>query len=268
MLGSVYYSPMEQLLRRALAGLGCDDKEIRLYLACYLHGTAPLSELISRTNLRRSTAYLVSKSLVDKGLLVEDHKAYGKSLGAVEPETLMRLVATRQRQMGRQHLALKEHLGELQALYQTSEIRPRVRTFQGPNGLLTVWRDILSASYASEILIWTNQASEGTFFSPTAHKQFITERRAGGHYARVLAVDNPAGRKLQASDADNLRETRLLPPGVTFSAETYVYDHKTAVLDYNQDIMGVITESEQVATAQRAMFEAAWQAAATLSSAR
>ncbi len=247
---------METILRSALASLGCDDKEIKLFLACYLHGAAPLSELIARTKLPRSTAYLMTKSLLEKGLLVEDHKAYGKNLSAAEPETLMRLVAARQRQMGRQHLALEEHLGELHALHQTSQVRPRVRTFQGTSGLLTVWRDILTAH--GEILIWTNQATETRLFSLPQHAQFIRERRANNQPARVLAVQNPAGQTLQKIDADNLRETRLLPDGVDFSAETYVYDHKIAMLDYNQDIIGIIIESTQLSMAQRAMFEATW----------
>ena len=255
---------MEKILRSALAALGCDDKEIKLYLACYLHGTAPLSDLIVRTRLRRSTAYLVASSLLEKGLLTEDHKAYGKSLSAAEPETLMRLVANRQRQLGRQRIELEEHLGQLQALHQTRAVRPRVRTFQGANGLLTVWRDILAAT-GGEILLWTNQAAEIKVFSRLQHDQFILERRTNNLTARVLATQNMAGQHLQATDADNLRTTRLLPPGTDFSAETYLYDHKIAMLDYNQDIVGIIIESEQLSNAQRAIFETTWSQAAHVS---
>jgi len=248
---------MEKILRSALLALGCDDKEIKLYMAAYLHGTAPLSDLIVRTRLRRSTAYLIANSLIDKGLLTEDHKAYGKSLSAAEPETLMRLVANRQRQLGRQRIELEENLGQLQALHQTSITRPRVRTFQGANGLLTVWRDILTAR--GEILLWSNQATEIKLFSLAQHNQFVQERKANKLPVRVLAVNNMAGHHLQDADAENLRTTKLLMPGIEFSAETYLYDHKIAMLDYNQDIIGIIVESEQLFTAQQAMFTAQWQ---------
>ena len=249
---------MEKILRGALIALGCDDKEIKLYLAAYLHGTAPLSDLIVRTRLRRSTAYLVTKSLLDKGLLIEDHKAYGKSLSAAEPEILMRLVANRQRQLGRQRIELEENLGQLQAMHQTSVVRPRVRTFQGANGLLSVWRDILTAQ--SGLLLWTNQATEVKLFSLAQHNQFIRERCERNLQIRVLAVHNMAGQRLQDTDHELLRSTRLLSPGLEFSAETYLYDHKIAMLDYNQDIIGIIIESEQLSSAQRAMFESSWAA--------
>ncbi|HEY4160437.1 MAG TPA: hypothetical protein VGM08_00050 [Candidatus Saccharimonadales bacterium] len=247
---------MEKFLRSALATLGCDEKQIRLFLACYIGGEAPLSELAKAARLRRSTAYVIVKPLLEKGLLSEDHKTYGKTYSAAEPEVLMRLVAARQRQIGRQHLNLEEHLGELQALHKANQIRPRVRTYQGASGLLNVLRDILTTQ--GEILLWTNQATEIKLFSSAQHDQFIADRIHNGRRARVLAADNGPGHALRSADAANLRETRILPKGVTFSAETYVYDHKVAVLDYNQDIIGVIIESEQVAAAHRAMFETAW----------
>lgn len=247
---------MEKILRGALAALGCEDKEIRLFLACYTRGASTLGDLAQSARLQRSTAYLIIKSLLEKGLVTEDHKAYGKSFTAIEPAALQRLVASRQRQIGRQSLAIEEHMDELQALHHTSEIRPRVRTYQGIHGLVSVWRDILTAK--GEILLWTNQETESKLFSPDYHQQFIAERYRGGIPARVLAVDNLAGRELLLSDGGALRTTRILPAAISFSAETYVYDHKVAVLDYNQDIIGVITESQQIAAAQRAIFETAW----------
>jgi sugar-specific transcriptional regulator TrmB len=250
---------MERVLQRSLTVLGCDEKQTRLFIASYNYGKASLSELAKAARLQRSTAYVVIKVLLEMGLIIEDHKAYGKAFTAVEPEVLIRMVESRQRQIGRQRLSLEEHLGELQALYRTNEIRPQVRTYQGTNGLVSVWRDVLTAK--SEILIWTNQATESKLFNTVQHDQFIAERCRSERFARVLVVDNPAGCALRAADTDSLRETRLLPKGIDFSAETYLYDHKVAVLDYNQDIIGIITESQQIAQAQKAMFETAWQAA-------
>ena len=247
----------ERLLRTALETLGCDDKEINMYLACYTKGAAGMGDLMKRAKLQRSTAYGVVKSLVEKGLFAEDNKAYGRTYTAVEPDTLMRLVGARQRQIGQQHLLLEEHLGELQALYRTNEVRPKVRTYQGVSGLTHVWRDVLTAR--GEILLWTNQATESRFFSAEQHEQFVRQRVDSSHFARVLTVNNPAGRRLHAEDVESLRETRFVAHGVEFSTETYIYDHKVAMLDYNQDIIGVIIESPHISGAQRAMFEATWQ---------
>jgi sugar-specific transcriptional regulator TrmB len=250
----MYY--MDKHIRNALLVLGCSEKEIRLYLASYKLGSATIGDLAKAARLQRSTAYLIAESLLEKGLLLEDFKHYAKALVAVEPDVLMRMLAAKQRQVGRQNLALHDNLPELQALYRASEIRPRVQTFQGANGLLSVWRDILTAKGA--ISLWTNQEAETQLFSAEQHEQFIRERISRQLPMRVLAVNNPKGAALIAQDAAWMRQTKLLPPSVSFSAETYLYDHKVAVLDYHKDIIGIIIESEQVAEAQRAMFEMAW----------
>ena len=107
--------------------------------------------------------------------------------------------------------------------------------------------------------LWSDQAAEENIFTPLQHKQFIDERVARSLSIRVLAVANRPGQELIAEDDFLLRKTKLLPDEVTFSAETYIYDNKVAILDYNQDIMGVIIKSQQIALAHRAMFETAWQ---------
>ena len=76
---------------------------------------------------------------------------------------------------------------------------------------------------------------------------------------RVLAVDNKKGRELQSLDKQVLRETRILPKDITFSTEMYIYDGKMAMLDFNQDVIGVIVESKPLVESQRSIFEALWK---------
>lgn len=152
-------------------------------------------------------------------------------------------------------MELEERLSELQALYQASEIRPKVRVFEGKNGLLSVWEDILSVN--QELSLWTNQQTETKIFSQELHDKFVKIRIAKGISIRVLAVSNEKG-KLLLQGKNTLRQTKFLPENVVFSAETYIYGNKIAVLDYNKDIIGIIIESEPIASSQRAIFEMCW----------
>jgi hypothetical protein len=76
---------------------------------------------------------------------------------------------------------------------------------------------------------------------------------------KVLTVTNTEGQLLLTSDAQSLRSTKLLPKETTFSAETYIYDNKVATLDYKKDIIGIIIESESIASSQKAVFEMMWK---------
>jgi hypothetical protein len=148
-------------------------------------------------------------------------------------------------------------MSELQTAYAASEILPKVTIHQGSAGLNAVLRDILSAS--EEVLLWTNQATEQEVFEPQLHDDFIKQRLKKKILIRVLAVNNPAGTELAANDSHNLRKTHLLPAGTAFNAETYLYDNKVVILDFNTDIIGIVIRNPSIYEAQKAMFELQWQ---------
>lgn len=257
---------MDKIIRDALTDLGCSDKEIKFFITNYRSGALTINEIAKIAKIERSTAYLIAQSLISKGLIIEDLKQYKKSLVTIEPKTLLRMLSSKQRQIGRHELTLKENLGALESLYLTSEYRPTVRTYDGNNGLLSVWRDILSISQrdvphgtSQEVLLWTNQETESNFFTRSYHHLFIKERLKKNIFVRVLAVNNLKGQELVKSDRQSLRKTKLLLKGINFSAETYIYGDKVAILDYNKDIIGVIIKSDQIAESQRSIFEMNWK---------
>jgi sugar-specific transcriptional regulator TrmB len=248
---------METLLTNSLRQLGCTQKEIRFFIANYLLGPASLIAIAKKARLQRSTSYIIAEDLVQKRLISHDHREYNKLYIAASPETLMRMLETKQRSIARTNLTLKDNLGELQAAYAASEILPKVTIHQGSAGLSAVLRDILSAS--DEVLLWTNQATEQEVFEPQLHDDFIKQRLKKKIPIRVLAVDNQAGTDLVAHDSQNLRTTHLLPTEAIFTAETYLYDNKVVILDFNTDIIGIIIRNPSIYEAQKAMFELQWQ---------
>lgn len=247
---------MDKIISSSLSLLGLSPKEIKFFLASFKLGPSSVGEIAREAKLERSTAYLISQELLDKGLLEQDFKQYGKKVFAAEPKKLLRIVSSKQRSLRRQEIELEESLPDMQSFYQLLEIRPRVKVYEGNSGLLAVWKDILSTK--GEILVWTNQETDRLIFGPERHVNFIEERVKKGITARVLAVDNSKGHELKKLDNKYLRKTKLLPKKTNFSAETYIYDHKIAILDYKKDIIGIIIESEPIAASQKAIFEMNW----------
>jgi hypothetical protein len=222
-------------------------------------GAAPLSDIVKQARLQRSTGYIIASEMLALGLVEEDHKQYKKLFVVIEPDALLRKLESKHRRLGRDIIAFKEVLPDLRAEHHATKTRPQVRTFEDKNGLLAVWRDVLQEQQeVQEVLLWSNQNTEQLIFDSEMHEQFIRERLAKQIPIRVLAVDNDAGHKLMSHDAGSLRQTKLLPKDVQFTGETYIYGNKVAVLDFGKKIFGVITENEQIAKSQRAMFNLAW----------
>lgn len=247
---------MDKIIEKSLGLLGLSPLETKFFLACFTCGPATISQIARAAKIRRSTAYLLVKNLSSQGLILGDQKQYSSRFQTIEPKKLLQIIADRQRRFRRQELDLEENLSQLQSLYQASDIHPKVRLYEGHSGLLSVWQDILSTQ--SEILLWTNQQTENQFFGPQNHAKFIAERLTKKIPIRVLATDSPQALDLQKLDSQSLRQTKILPPDTTFSAETYIYDHKVAMLDYNKDIIGVIIESQPMFIFHHANFELVW----------
>ena len=66
-------------------------------------------------------------------------------------------------------LDLEENLPQLQSQFQSSDIRPKVKVYEGNTGLLQIWQDILSDQ--GEILLWTNQQTENQVFGDKNHER-------------------------------------------------------------------------------------------------
>lgn len=247
---------MDKTLLRALQQLGCNDKHARLYGACMEMGGASLPALAKRARLQRSTAYVIVEELVQKGLLLEDHKKYRKQYVACEPDVLLRMLEAHYRRMGRINLEFKEHLPELRSAHQATALRPKVTTYNGVQALQAVADDVLKTG--GEVLLWTNQATERRVFDTTNHDMFVRQRMAKRIPIRVLAVNNPEGYELQMYDGDALRETKLLPVDMGFTSETYIYGDKIAVLDIGTEVFGMIIQNAQVAAFHQSVFESTW----------
>jgi sugar-specific transcriptional regulator TrmB len=248
---------MNKELSNALKLLGLTQKEMAFFTASFMLGTTTITQAGKKARLERSTAYLIARDLLEKGLLVEDFREYRKRISPVSPKKIVTMLSARQRLMQRQEIALTEVLPQLQQHFDESNTQPAIRYFEGIRGLKTVWRDILTAT--DEILLWTNQEKESQVFSKEFHDQFIAERIRKGIAIRALAVNNVPGKKLLEQDEESLRQSNLLPIHTSFSAETYIYDNKVATLDYKKDIIGIIIESEAISSTQRAIFEMTWK---------
>lgn len=246
---------MDNIIQKSLQSLGLGPKEIRFYETSFKMGPSTINEVAKESRLQRSTAYLIAQELIKKGFIQEDLKQYKSKIFALEPAKLLRMLASKQRVLRRQELELEEALPTLQAQYQASEIKPKVRVFEGKMGLLQVWKDILSTK--NEILCWTNQETENLGLG-LANENFIKERIKKGIKIKVLTIDNLRGNELKAKDELSLRQTKILPKNTLFTPETYIYDNKVAILDYTKDVIATVVESLPIVSSQKAVFELVW----------
>ena len=130
------------ILDETLKLLDLTEKEVRLMLAFYKVGAVKVGEASRQTHMPRATAYLLAGQLVEKGLLVQELDGRKKRLVAVDPGTLLRMLAAKQRTLRRKEIELEEKLPELMENLGVGGGIPRVRVYSGGTGLRAVMADI------------------------------------------------------------------------------------------------------------------------------
>lgn len=239
-----------------LESVGLDAKQSKLYLVGLQLGTAPASDYAKATGINRITAYNLLEELVHRGYFTMVKKVRAKWYAPVAPE----YVALEARKNAE---ALERVLPELRSLQGAKYRKPRVRFFEGWDGVRHVYEDTLTAE--TELLNFANSAVVRTFW-PLYDSEYVDARVKCGIRLRGISPDDQAGKRVHGEDQETLREIRLVPASdFDFKNEINIYDHKVAICSFDsglkgdKDVFGVIIESKEVAETQRQIFEMAWR---------
>ncbi len=240
-----------------LQSVGLDSKQSQLYVAGLQIGTAPASQYAQSTGINRITAYNLLEELVHRGYFTMVRKVRSKWYAPVAPE----YVALEARKNAE---ALERVLPELRSLQGSKYRKPRVRFFEGWEGVKHVYEDTLTTN--GELLNFANSTVVRTFW-PRYDLEYVNERVKRGIHLRGIAPDDVTGRKVHGEDREQLREIRLVPASdFDFKNEIKIYDQKMAIISFAEEesaMFAVIIESKEVAETQRQIFEMAWRYAAT-----
>ncbi len=244
---------MSKELSPLLRSIGMNEKESALYLAGLQSGTAPASDYAKATGFNRITTYTMLEDLVKAGQFTMVKKQRAKWYAPVAPDFLV--LEAQQRAD-----ALKKALPELRSLSGAKFRSPRVRFFEGWEGVKHVYEDTLTAR--TELLNYANSTIIRKHW-PEYDEQYVAERVKRGIHLRGIAPDDATGKKVHGQDKEYLREIRLVPQKeFDFENEIKIYDNKVAIISFVEDeraMFGIIIESKEVAETQRQIFEMAWR---------
>lgn len=244
----------ENLLQISLVSLGLSDKESSVYLALLELGRSTVSKISRKAEVNRATGYVILDSLVNMGLAHISGKEPKQEYTAESPDNLVRLL--REKKMkAEKALATAESLAlELKSI-QKKEERPQVKFYEGVDGMKQVYEDTLTSSETIRAFASVEDVHSlfGNYF-PTYYK-----RRAGkGISIRAVFPDTPASIERATHDAEESRESVLVPNGkYPFHPEVNIYDNKTMIASWREKL-GIIIESKEVADAMKTVFELAW----------
>ncbi|MBI3120206.1 MAG: helix-turn-helix domain-containing protein, partial [Candidatus Kerfeldbacteria bacterium] len=124
-------------IEKILGELGLPKNKGAVYLAALQVGTGSVQDIAVKAGLPRTTTHEILGQLVKSGVANLTTRGRTQYYTAESPKKLLRILQDRQRK-------LEDVLPELLSMTQTSGIRPRVRFYEGVEGVKTVFEDTLT----------------------------------------------------------------------------------------------------------------------------
>lgn len=257
------------MLKGLLQKIGLSDKDAEVYLACLELGTQPASVIAKKAGLKRPTTYLILEGLLKKGLVSEYTGSNVKYFTSVSPEYLLNYVEKQRRELTSHQRELEQFLPQFQSLTNPYSLNPRVRFYEGMEGIERVMNDTLTSKEPLRCY-----STMDAWFARSDTKDYILWYGKQRVHVKKIPIrsinpDTPVARKYLEDDYPdveinpNMSHFRWLPKDIqVFSNEINIYDNKVAIACLGKnELLGIIIESESIAATQKSIFEVAWRTA-------
>ncbi|MCX6733363.1 MAG: hypothetical protein NTX63_00960 [Candidatus Peregrinibacteria bacterium] len=238
-----------------LMQLGLTDEEARVYLACVEIGGGPVSIVAKRAKVHRVSCYHTLENLEKKGFLSQFNKNGVRAFAPEPPETFLKKAEE-------QVNLAKGLLPQLHLMVSSLAFKPKMRSYEGREGVERVFQESLSAS--GEILGYTNLKSVVEFF-PDFFKKYTRDRFEKKIKVRYLSPTTvPSVHVLDPflpkGYDQNLIEIFLVNKDqFLFENEILIFNNTVGIVSLNPDeLLGVIIESSTFAHTMKAVFDLAW----------
>ncbi len=235
----------------ALAQIGISGKRARFYLAALELGQAPVHLVAQKAGISRTTAYDVLARLAQDGLVTRVEKDGRYHVTAEDPKRLLSVLEDRRR-------TVESLVPELRSLYNFSALKPRIRFYEGAEGLKTVLYDTLECR-SKQLLGILSMTDLLEVPGRVEMEEYIARRIARGIHLRVVRSRvKDAGEHVWPTSVEDLRELRYAPDGIVFTMTTWTYDEKVSIISSRREHFGMIIESQEFSHLMTNLFTVLW----------
>ncbi len=243
-------------IEEVLNKIGLTDREIKVYLSGLKTGPVLATSLAKKTGINRTNLYSILKSLQEKGLVSQGDKSYSKYFIMEDP---VRLRESLERKINRDQAIQKELnfiLPSLKSFSPTLAITPRIKVFEGKEGIINMLEEI-HKQQIKEIQIIQGGKETEEIVGEDIMMELVQKRIERGIRNRALKMKSSI--KTLAEDEAELRETRILPPGFNFKTSLIIYRDNATIISSQEEDFGFTIRSQELAQFFKAFFETLWK---------
>lgn len=250
---------MASILEKILEDLGLSEKEAKVYLACLELGESAPADIAKHSGINRATTYVIAEKLTKDGLMSQLEKGKKTYFMAENPEQLLRLLRKQEQNIKNKEQEFQKYLPELKTIFDTAGERPKVRFFEGKEGIKAIQEDFLNSKDRRIEEVYSHD-DLGNVFTEEDLRKTRDVRKKRNIQARVIYVRKEGKRKHVFMPELTVR--RIIPQELfSVHSDILFYDNKVAMVSLKGKLVGVIIENKVIVDTLRSIFNLAWEAA-------
>jgi sugar-specific transcriptional regulator TrmB len=232
-----------------LIDLGFEQKEAKIYLAVLEFGPVSISGIAKKAGIKRPTVYHHIDDLVKKDFIQQTVSGKRTLYMAQNPQKIISSLDEKRK-------SIEQMLPQLQSLYQSSAKQPKIRYYEGKEGLKRIYEEIFNTSGAVYGI-----------FSPAAYfKIFTLEENAqlfnllkekGGRIYDLVERGEGSEKLVKQEYRKNSGRVKFLPEDFKITTDILVTGSKVAMISLT-NLTGVLIDNKEIADTQRALLKAMW----------
>jgi sugar-specific transcriptional regulator TrmB len=235
--------------------LGLNDKEIKVYLTLLEYGAISVRSLAELADLNRGTAYDILKSLQEKGLVSYFHQDTKQKFVAEDPNSLVKLVENREKELQKVKDNFGDLIPELKALQDKGGNLPTTKFYEGIKGIREILDDLLltmSEQESKEYFVYS--ATEASDDLNQAFPDFTKQRIKKGIQVKAISM-------AEGGATHGLDERKWLGTKEETATFILIYANKAGFIsrDAKGNPVGVIIENKMIYETQKIIFLKLWE---------
>lgn len=245
--------------QQIIESLGLNENQADVYMTLLQMGSGRIQDIAKKSGVKRTTTYSILDALIQRGFVTYEQIKGHREYYIENPKKIPTILDQEIESIKYQKNNVVDFLPELLSLYNSHSTKPRIRTYEGLDGIKSVFEEILLLPKGTETLAYASyQTIHGNLKEWL--KLYIERRAKQGITQRCIAEDSPEAREdLIKNDERDLRVTRLVSkekfPFVC--DQINIFGNKMFIASYT-DMLAVVIESEAISTTMKTIFELAW----------
>lgn len=237
-------------LKASLEQLGLTGKKADIYLACLELGSSTIIDIAKKTQIKRTTCYDIVLDLLSEGLISRILKGKRTLFVAEDPNKILSSLKNKER-------LLAEILPQLQSIYNVKGVKPKIRFYEGKDGLREAYDDTLR--YGGEILGFAGEDVVKVLGMDWAD-DYLARRVKKGISARALLPGSDSMIKgFVSHNKEQLRQSKLVSAKrYPFTIEINLYGKQRVALMSAKEEIALIIEGVEIHNTLKAIFDLIW----------